>query len=499
MKIRTTMGCAAAIMAVSGPTWAVKSVTNTDVGPLMGPTRPLTGVYGTDLGFTVGWGDYTIALFGDTHSSLQDNLGNAYDNDAVCFFSTTSTPGTLADLQFSAYAKVTRSGDTSGGPGLIMDGAKTPATSFSAGPEGYWYGIFVRGQVYAKCSADTDCGDGLKCDKTMGGVNPSSTWETFTPCWMPHSSMLGCGPVQGNASLGVCRDRTSSMATYADATVAGGATFYDSVDGANRSEYGKLYSSALVHEIGAADIYDWNYVTEPFVTNKFINVTTRSSISDTNYSRPTISSPSTTVWAWGRPGFYGNGSRGAPSDMYLARTENPNADVAVKWLYRTASGTWSSSQLDAAPLAATGGWEDGPLQQTTVTYLEGPKLWVMLYGGDMPAEWNLFFGGPIETGAAPGDGSVKLRTSPNPWGPWSAATHVLGANDPAISGAFCVLGGKNCNPLVPPFPEQGPGMLYGASIVEAWDSSTATTATIGWFVSLWNPYLVHQIKTTIVF
>src|SRR5581483_4570490 len=132
-----------------------------------------------------------------------------------------------ASLTVSGKVKVTRSGDTSGGPGLLMDDAKTPASSFSAGPQGYWYGVFTRGDVYAKCTSDADCGDGLKCDKTMGGTLASPTWEQFVPCWIPHTSMLGCGPVQGNPNMGVCRDNTSSMATYVDPTAAGGAAFFD--------------------------------------------------------------------------------------------------------------------------------------------------------------------------------------------------------------------------------------------------------------------------------
>jgi len=152
MRILPTIAFAVLATTFPTPAWATtpptpKTVTNTDGGPLVGPSRPWPTVYGTDLGFTVSWGNYQVVLFGDTHASILDNLGSSYDNDAVCFFPTSPTPDVLAPLSFSANAKVTRASDLSGGPGLIMDANKTPAASFSAGPLGYYYGVFVRGQA----------------------------------------------------------------------------------------------------------------------------------------------------------------------------------------------------------------------------------------------------------------------------------------------------------------------------------------------------------------
>jgi hypothetical protein len=211
---------------------------------------------------------------------------------------------------------------------------------------------------------------------------------------------------------------------------------------------------------------------------------------------------------WGRSSFFSNTTRSAPAAVYLARATVPVIPTtALSWQYY-ASGSWVSNQANATALTATGGWGDGPINSMSIVYLKDAGKWLMLYGGGIPPLWDLAFGGGISTGSTyntvfpdPNTSGIKFRTAPHPWGPWSAATTVLKPNDAVISSKLCppfplpIPPGLVCNPAA--FPEQGPGVLYGANIVDRWTTSGPGTATIGWLVSTWNPYQVDQMKTVL--
>ena len=336
----------------------------------------------------------------------------------------------------------------------------------------------------------------LNCDKSMGALVPYSSGENVVPCVESWTNPF-CLDVDLDPSAGLCRDKNSSLATYVNLSIASGIPVWDPVDRAFRSEAGKILSTAFQQEIGRAVPGNASvYNTSKFITNKFAAATLRVTKSQTDYERAEADSAEATFWMWGRPSFYSNGSHGARSELYIARAQNPafTGDVFA-FEYRKVDGTWTSSQLEAAPVEMAPGaqWEDGIAGFTTVTFIDGQ--WVMLYGGDTSALWDSLFGGPILNGMTRGNGSIKVRTAPDPWGPWSAPREVITPAD--MYSRLCPTWGATCNP--PFFPEIGPGMLYGPQIVESWNATIPGGVSIGWVVSLWNPYQVEQMKTDIFF
>lgn len=177
---------------------------------------------------------------------------------------------------------------------------------------------------------------------------------------------------------------------------------------------------------------------------------------------------------------------------------------------------WSQNQNDAAKLTATDGWADGVAGHISVTYLEGPRKWLMMYGGGLPVAFDAV-GGPLPASLSTNvktDGTIKVRLSDLPWGPWSAPVEALSPfdddpNDDGDDGICHHLhdGGPSTNDRCGGHNLSrsqfslilGPGSLYAASVVEGWSNWNAATrnAEIGWVVSTWNPYEVHQMKSTI--
>ncbi len=487
------------------------STSSTNLGPIIGPARPYSGYYGTDLGFSSPWyvaggSSYQILLFGDTYTNA--NGATPANNDAVGYFVTAPIGTSSVSLSFAGMAQVH---DQVTGTLLDMGGGKTPVTSFYTAANTP-YGVFNQG-AHQACTSSSQC-NGLFCDTSMGaGIGGLA-------CWIPHSANgAACQHIQGNANMGLCIDQTSSMIGFADPSgaagyvpVPAGPTFADPMDGNKmRSEAGKIYALATVQNIGAASTALNNYVTYPFITNKFLNVSTRASVSDTVFSRPTSTSTTATIWAWGKPNFFSNSLHGGRSELYLAKAVSPVITAPISFQYYTSSGTWSSSQANAAPLQTDVAWEDGAAGDMGITYLDnlvlpdGPNhtnktgQWVMLYGGGVPPVWAAVFGGVVTDMPATA-GAIKMRTAPYPWGPWSAPQTVLAPTDPVIFSTFCnFLTGASCNPSTLPIWQNTQGALYASQIVEAWDASTATTADLGWFVSLWNPYQVQEIKTHMTF
>ena len=478
----------------------VASTSTQDIGVVVGPERPFSGFFAGDIGMSTEWKDGGVSkitlLFGDMHKSSSDLFGAAPNNDAAVTFalssaSTASEPlESISDSAFSwADMQVSR------GAELDMGGGRTPISIASPIESNAPFAFFNRA-VYAKCTASGDCGDGLICDKSMGALFPYSSGENVVPCVQSLSNPF-CFDVDLNINAGLCRDKNSSLATYVNWSTPSGVPVWDPVDGAFRSEAGKILSTAYQQEIGRAVPGDAStYNTAKFVTNKFATATMRVTKSQLNYARADVDNAAATLWMWGRPSFYSNGSHGARSELYIARAPNPAFTGNVLELeYRRADGSWSSSQLEAAPVDVAPGaqWEDGVAGFTTVTFVGGK--WVMLYGGDTSALWDSLFGGPILNGMTRGNGSIKVRTAPDPWGPWSVPRDVISPVE--MAARLCPTWGATCNPLF--FPEIGPGMLYAPQIVESWNSTITGGVSIGWLVSLWNPYQVEQMKTDIVF
>jgi hypothetical protein len=507
-RIRGALGVAVvtASLAVAGGASAQFKVTNTNLGAIFGPAHPYLGFYAADLGFTAPWvmpngSSVQVVFFGDTYTDIFGNTP-ANANDAVAYFPTGPIGSSAVSLSFFGMAQVH---DQPSGVLENMGGGKTPVAAFTSVNKPF--GVFGIA-VPQTCTSNSQC-NGLKCDSTMGGVptGVGNPWSSYLPCWLGHSANLACQPIFGVLGVGLCRDQTSSVVTFSDPAVGyypvpGGPVYNDSFDGAPRTEAGKIYTVASILEIGATDASGNNFATYPYVTNRFLNMSARASVSDTDYTRPTSTSATNTVWVWGKPNFYSNASRAGRSELYLAKASSPQTTGPISLLYYAANGTWSSLQTDAIPLSASGGWEDGAAGDMGITYLAGRKQWVMFYGGGVPPVWAAAFGGVIRdsTNLSPTDGSIKMRTAPDPWGPWSPPQVILAPTDPIIFSTFCnFLTGASCNPATFPAFQNTPGALYASQIVEEWDQSDAGTADLGWFVSLWDPYQVQQMKTHIQF
>lgn len=485
-----------------------RATTTTRVGLFAGlegaaPRTP--NIAGTDLGIVTRFGPAHVVLFGDTFRNVEGEE-NAGANDAVGFF-LGGDADTVPRVFFSHWADV--------GPGLDMGGARTPIAAAQFGGWAPWYAMFLRGGVFEKCTSDRDC-HGLVCDESMG-LRDTIAPDIQTPCW--REAQASCPPVDGDPSKGLCRDPSSSLADY---KASPEDLVFDPVDGEPRTAQGKSLSVAMTHEFGPYR-FGSTYETVEFVTNKFINSTMRSTRSLRDYRPPRnpFAGWRNTLWIWGRPHFYSNEGRSessevhdAGSEMYLAVTfqgllPDPRfRDRLAPLFYYAGNGRFSRDPSDAAPLpTAEGGWEDGVMQQQSVTYVEGLGKWVMLYGGGTPRLWDFAFGGELAASlrAGPGNdknnvnGAIKMRVADHPWGPWSEPTEVLHPADAAI----CDVLHRGCSTEEvnsPWFPNRGQdGVVYGASIVRDWTEwdRRERTLTLGWLVSTFNPYKVHQMKTVV--
>jgi hypothetical protein len=294
----------------------------------------------------------------------------------------------------------------------------------------------------------------------------------------------------------------------------------------SQAQQRKLLTVATIHEFGPNTAQQLStYSTVPWITNKFTNVTMRTTRDFVDYKMPPLEPViDNIVWIWGRPSYWTNTSAGAPAEVFLAaqyRSKLPKTGsnaTKLDLMYRKADGTWSTSQNDAAKLTATDGWADGVAGHMSVSYLEGPKKWLMTYGGGIPVLFDAV-GGPLPATLSEEvktDGTVKFRVADHPWGPWSAPVEALSPfdedpnddgndgichqlHDGALIGNNDRCGGNNRPPSQ--FPLLGPGSLYGSSVVESWTtwSSATKKAEIGWLISTWNPYEVHQMKSVLTF
>lgn len=481
-------------------------------------------VLGTDLGFTATWRGGAIMLFGDSiPSELSPPAASVADlnhDDAWGFWSLAGTSFNAVPTAFTMFAKTTRV-ITRSGNDLIMAGARTPAAIASFN-ETFWWGLFARVGAYMVCSRDSDC-QGLTCDTALRLYTPPTI-----PGFAPPNPMVciaanpACASV--TQALGVCRD-TSTNNPMRNFTAP--ATPYNDTVGSftlSQDQQRKVLTAATIHEFGPnTSTALSSYSTVPWITNKFTNATMHTTRAFNDFRAPPLD-PTTdnALWIWGRPSYWSNTSRNAPGEIFLAgqnRSKLPatgTLPAPLSLSYRKADGLWSPNQNDAAKLTAVDGWADGVVGHMSVTYLEGPKKWLMVYGGGIPTAFDAV-GGPLPASlgeAQKTDGTIKMRLADLPWGPWSAPVQALSpfddnTNDDGDDGICHHLhdGGLGTNDRcgghnLPPsqFPGTfGPGSLYGVSVIDGWTTWDATTrkAKIGWVVSTWNPYEVHQMKSTI--
>jgi hypothetical protein len=515
-------------------------------------------LYGTDLGIPVGYGGTLRVLFGDSwKDSNGDGLGGAANSDdcqggiSLAGFPNGDavdtwlndgsrkqvpqwrTDGPTLTMRTNAFGSVAPLAVYDGNTTLLDMGlGRTPTAAFAnkAASGGGVFAFFGR-QVGLLCTTPTSCGTGFACDQGMGTCGGAST-ENAIACVIgtTRCGILGCSKPSGY--VGVCQDQTSSV-----------------YDGA--TEDGRILASVLKERVGNADptIFEI-YYTQQFVTNKFINVTTRT-VRDFLPTRPynstaNVFSPGTgatggneKVFLWGRPNFAGYGHATGKSDkVYLAYVDMPTYSstgtfaFAPKYFsgYGASGCTTGQPAPDASHMypcfAATqnlalplnlGATGDNTVevkdivQQHAVSWVPALAKFVMIYGGDGPdAFFSLDVGPNYGTLQHDPNGSMFFRYATYPWGPWSspatiavAGTYNPATNQYASGGAlyspYCT---GTCASLDSHYTFYGDGdkvgRLYGASIVDEWTMTRGTnTADIYWFASTWDPYEVLTMRTRI--
>jgi hypothetical protein len=518
--------------------------TTQTLAPLAGPqSTPAAGqagigFFGTDLGYTVKHNGALRILFGDTQAnSLTFPIGVGAD-DAQGTISLSSFPnGAAVDAYVAAHpAPAGKPSWQAAAPPVVFrtnllgftapmsvlrDGAllemgvfRAPTAAFSNASDAA-FAIFDR-NVPTECSGGLfpSCSDGMTCDRGMGSCF-GFTGEDDVPCVLGTTRCL-CLPVVGG---GMCQDRTSPM--Y------------------NTSEDGRTMSIALRTEVAnASQLIDEVYYSQSWFTNKFVNPSVRT-VNDFDPARANGSgndyrpadgvAPTTNekVLIWGRPNFVGMNASSMSSKLFFAYADMPHFDVTghFRWAPQYFAGMnanntprFSPRQQDAVALDLSAQGDKSRekydiVNQMSVSFVPALDKWVMLYGGDLPADVLQFLAGPnFSRVVRDGQGAIHARFAARPWGPWSAPVDVLAGGDPSVSppvaGTQYAPGGilfhpgcsgSQCVPSDPAAPANTFGRLYGANVIDAWTTARPNGgADLYWNVSTWNPYQVVLMKTRLL-
>jgi hypothetical protein len=118
------------------------------------------------------------------------------------------------------------------------------------------------------------------------------------------------------------------------------------------------------------------------------------------------------------------------------------------------------------------------------------------------------FAGPECTRVEIGNGAFRMRTSDNPWGPWTPPQDLIAAGDPAVPEGQYGPGGmlrhpeclaEGCAPHTGSAEERAEeyGFFYSANIIEQWTRPAGNGVDIVWNASTWDPYRVILLRTRI--
>ncbi len=515
-----------ATLALAAGAGADPAVVQTEfLGPLTGADAPpdpantapqKAAYYGTDLGFSYAHRGRLQFLFGDSWASdepyapIEASSGARFDD---MFGSigladwpdpTRIGPGHVPTVRLGQNAGTTEVSAID--PGHAMDLGKTPMGGFSNGRREFGIFNLTKGQG---CRRDADCGNGMRCDATLGYFGaPYSKEELLTlPC---RDGSPGCTadtmtdaagkPVPDS---GFCIDETSTLKGDHISNLLG--------------------PLALRVRIALRDEKEPKKYVEPhdWLTHKFMNVTVRTG--------DPLGDGMRRVLLWGRPGFVGVKANGRALGLYFAYVELPDGP-GYEWKPRYFAGSengeprWSTSEQDAVPLdldsTAPG---DQPVEaidivnQMSVAWVEPLGKWVMFYGGGLstlPTQalphcgvLELFTGGECQD-VDVGNGAVRMRTANHPWGPWSPPQDVIVADPAAGARGPYGPGGPlrhpdckaaSCAPHSKIFVYQAGeyGFFYAANIIEEWIRPVDGGADILWNASTWDPYRVVLMRTRI--
>jgi hypothetical protein len=488
---------------------------------LVGPSTASSGIYGTDLGFTVRQPgtDRLAMLFGDTWAKAIDACQYPLvDHDDLQAWLPARRPAVLtagapaADARSAcrsfAYGQSDAADPTSwpkirlflesGSPALASGALRTPVAAFGDGQ--HVYGVFYRGDP-VDCNRSNDCPGGMRCSSDRGYRG-----KAIGHCGLPLASSdaapmycrddadcpprTRCKPNQ----RGVCLVARPFELRQNGKVVS--PRWYE--DDPRRGIARKMYFGVAAWPERPA-----NYgVVHVLSTNRFVNVATRTVAHfdpdhpEANDYRPGFH----TLLVWGRPWFFETGgAQSLPFLFYQPLAEPKRSAGARGWAPKYFAGygssgkpRWSEHEALAQPIygaeasvVEAGGpriaWmepEFDYVNQMALSYVAPLERWVMLYGGDNPAFMVLDPASnsarmPVHLQRAPG--AIHLRTSPHPWGRmtfdrplgegWSSFEPVLTRRDAARYLA-CGKGGDDELPgCVEDADAQGPRALL-ASLVD---------------------------------
>jgi hypothetical protein len=523
-----------------------RAVETTVIGPFVGVQAPLhpdnvepyrIAYYGTDLGFTYEHKGRLQILFGDTSATAEGDLieasnGHRFDDTFGSIDLTkwnqpaTFTRDNMPLVLLGQYPDSTEAAGID--PGHAMEQFKTPVGGFSNGHDEY--GVFFTYKPQG-CVNDADCDNGSRCDTGLGYIGPAYTEEAgVTFACVDGSSPFCTAATKVDVSgkpvtpSGFCNDRSSTI--WADTAM------------------GRISSVSVKQLIGKRDpVTPRKYHTgHIWQTNKFMNPSFRTVQS---YEPPSTATPGykadfspakanakhAKVFVWGRPHFIGVNSAGRTVGSYFAYVDMPSGD-SLEWKPQYFAGLddsgkprFSPDERDAVPLDQDSTMEGvqsaaqyDVIDQVSVAWVPALSKWLMFYGGGMvnrplaPVLINCgvleLFTGPECSQVIIGNGAFRMRSSDNPWGPWTPPQDLIAAGDPAVAAGQYGPGGMlrqpdcsdpTCAPTTarPDDREKEYGFFYSANIIEQWTRPANDGVDIIWNASTWDPYRVILLRTRI--
>ena len=167
------------------------------------------------------------------------------------------------------------------------------------------------------------------------------------------------------------------------------------------------------------------------------------------------------------------------SNLYLAAI--PTTSIGTKSAMRYVSAvnptsntpTWSTSETSAAPVVSQPNFGE-----FSSTWIPQQNAWLLMYNS------------PAFGGASRG---IQMRTSPYPWGAWSAPQTVMDPDRDLGYGQYMHISwsGRGHYDKIQDYIIGGDndwGGEYGGYVVEPFTTGDAVNTQIYWVMSTWNPY-----------
>ncbi len=455
-------------VARTEPEWDVSHVApeSWPLCVLIGPGSAVSGIHGTDLGFTVkdpAHPDRLAALFGDTWAETRNGCGYpvSRSDDLEASLPVERPPmlhageptGSEGAACGSLDVPPMQAGPTPWRPIRLFDSPaagrddtpldtgplRTPVAAFSDGS--HVFALYNRDEA-SQCKVSSECPDGMACSvapdyrgRRLGECSHTSgSAGGAAPAYCRDVSDCGPGLQCSPTTRGVCLARRPFALQTRHGLVE--PPWYR-----DDPRLGMAYVIDVAARLWPDRPSDYAVVGR-FVTNRFVNVAARTVAHfDPEHAESNDYGPGfQTLLLWGRPSFFGSGgAQSLPFLLYQSLEASHGDPRALKWephffagYGATGKPRWSTRERDAIPVYGTAAKLSDPgsriewtepefdyVNQMSVSWVAPLKRWVMLYGGDVPA----FMVRDPHTGvvpepfyAQPTAGAIHFRVSPHPWG-----------------------------------------------------------------------------------